>query len=279
MQRGSLLCIFVTVLSFFIISGCNSGGGSGNITLNGSITNFLQFGTFTVTVLEDNSRLDRTTTDAGGNFTLRFRSFTGNVSLRFETTGFNAERGNIRVTNDSTIVMEFTLQQNPTQIIIDSWQVFQDPFFVRNETEFSLNESQIDFIMDGNGNDCIISTGSSNVAIRVKSVDITDCREGVRTQDSGSVVIEADEGIILRSNRDAVLTLNDSFVEIGESSNPVNNSVLIESINQFGINAAGSSIVVIDPQNNNCTISGGRMAVNISGMASVDTAGCTLVDN
>lgn len=278
MQRGSLLCIFVTVLSFFIISGCNTGGGSGNITLNGSITNFLQFGTFTVTVLEDNSRLDRTTTDASGDFTLRFRSFTGNVTLRFETSGFNAERGNIRVTNDSTIVMEFTLQQDPTLIIIDSWQVFQDPIFVRTTSEFTLNESLIDFIMDGNGNDCIIATGSSNVAIRVKSVDITDCREGVRTQDSGSVVIEADEGIILRANRDAVLTLNGSFIGIGESSNPVNNSVLIESLNQFGINAAGTSTVVIDPQNNNCTISGGRMAVNISGMASVDTAGCTLSD-
>lgn len=278
MYRSSLLCIFVTVLSFFIISGCNTGGGSGNITLNGTITNAGQFGTFTVTVFEDNSRLDRTTTDAGGDFTLRFRSFTGNVTLRFEASGFNAERGNIKVTDDSTIVMEFTLQQNPTLIIIDSWQVFQDTFFVRNESEFTLNETLIDFIMDGNGGDCIISTGGSSVAIRVKSVDITDCREGVRTQDSGSVVIEADEGIVLRSNRDAVITLNDSFVAIGESSNPVNNSVLIESANQFGINAAGNSTVIIDPQNNNCTISGGRRAVNISGTASVDTAGCTLVD-
>ncbi len=278
MYKSTALCIFVTVLSFFIISGCNTGGGSGNIVLNGSIANFGQFGTFTVTVSEDNSRLDRTDTDSSGNFTLRFRSFTGNVTLKFESSTFNAERSNIRVTDDSTIVMNFTLQQNPVLIIINSWQVFQDPFFIRNDSEFTLNETLIDFIMDGNGGDCIISTGSSSAAIRVKSIDITDCREGVRTQDSGSVVMEADEGIILRANRDAVITLNDSFVEIGESSNPVNNSVLIESVNQFGINAAGSSTVIIDPQNNNCTISGGRMAVNISGTATVDTAGCTLSD-
>lgn len=278
MYKSTALCIFVTVLSFFIISGCNNGGGSGNIVLNGSIANFGQFSTFTVTVLEDNSRLDRTNTDGSGNFTLRFRSFTGSVTLKFESGTFNAERSNIKVTDDSTIVMEFTLQQNPTLIIIDSWQVFQDPFFIRNDNEFTLNETLIDFIMNGNGGDCIISTGSSSAAIRVKSIDITDCREGVRTQDLGSVVMEADEGIILRASRDAVLTLNSSFVSIGESSNPVNNSILIESVNQFGINAAGNSTVMIDPQNNNCTISGGRMAVNKSGMATVDTAGCTLSD-
>lgn len=276
--KSTVLCIFVTVLYFFTISGCNSGSGSGNIVINGSITNFGQFGTFTVTVSEANSRLDRTNTDGSGNFTLRFRSFTGNVTIRFESSTFDAERAGIKVTQDSTVVMNFTLQQSPTLIIINSWQVFQDPFFIRSDSEFNLVETLIDFIMDGNGGDCIISTGTSSATIRVKSIDITGCREGVRTQDSGSVVLEADEGITLRGNRDAVITLNESFVSIGESSNPVNNSVLIESSNQFGINAAGNSTVIIDPQNNNCTISGGRKAVNISGTASVDTAGCTLSD-
>jgi predicted small secreted protein len=278
MYKGTALCILVTVLSFFIISGCNTGGGSGNIIINGSISNSGQFGTFTVTVSEDNSRLDRTNTDGNGDFTLRFRSFTGNVTIRFESSTFDAERPGIRVTEDSTVVMNFTLQQSPTLIIINSWQVFQDPFVIRNDSQFTLVETLIDFIMDGNGGNCIISTGTSSATIRVKSIDITGCREGVRTQDSGSVVLEADEGITLRGNRDAVVTLNESFVSIGESSNPVNNSVLIESANQFGINAAGNSTVIIDPQNNNCTVSGGRMAVNISGSATVDTAGCTLSD-
>ena len=276
MYKNTALCIFVTVLSFFIISGCNSGSGSGNIVINGTISNFAQFGTFTVTVSEGNSRLDRTDTDSSGNFTLRFRSFTGNVTLRFESSTFDAERANIVVTDDSTILMDFTLEQNPTLIIINSWQVFQDPFFVRSDTSFSLEETLIDFIMDGNGGDCIISTGASTVTIRVKSVDITDCREGVRTQDSGSVLIEADEGIILRGSRDGIVSINNSFVAIGESSNPVNNSVLIESVNQFGINASGNATVIIDPQNNNCTISGGRAALNINQNANVQTAGCTL---
>jgi hypothetical protein len=278
MRNSAVLSILVTGLSFFIISGCGNGGGSGNILLNGTITNSAQLGTITVTVLEGNTRLGRTTTDSGGNFSLRFRSFTGSVILRFESDTFNAERPNITVTDDSTIVMNITLQQSPTVITINSWQVFQDPLFIRNESQFSFIESLVDFIMDANGGDCLIGTGASSITIRVKSIDISECREGVRTQDSASVVLEADEGISLSSNRDAVITLNESSVTIGQTSNPVSNSVLIESFNQNGINAAGNSTVIIDPQNNNCSISGGRRAVNISGTATVNTDGCTLSD-
>jgi hypothetical protein len=44
-----------------------------------------------------------------------------------------------------------------------------------------------------------------------------------------------------------------------------------------GIYAAGDSIVNINPQNQ-CSISGGRMALNINGNPSVDTASCNLSD-
>jgi len=90
----------------------------------------------------------------------------------------------------------------------------------------------------------------------------------VRAQTSASIVLEADESILISSNRD---------VEVGQTSNPVNNTITIQSTNQFGINAAGDSIVNINPQNQ-CSISGGRMAVNVSGNASVSTSNCTLSD-
>ncbi|MEE8136246.1 MAG: hypothetical protein V3T52_03630, partial [Thermodesulfobacteriota bacterium] len=59
------------------------------------------------------------------------------------------------------------------------------------------------------------------------------------------------------------------------TSNPIDNTITIVSANQFGINAAGNSIVTIDPENT-CSISGGRGAVNINTNASVDTSTCTL---
>ncbi|MCK5709077.1 MAG: hypothetical protein KAI07_00945 [Deltaproteobacteria bacterium] len=122
---------------------------------------------------------------------------------------------------------------------------------------------------------CLFASGTSLISYGVKSINITNCREGVRAQISASIVLEADEGIVISSNRDAILALDDALVEVGQTSNPVNNSIIVESANQFGINAAGNSIVNIDPQNQ-CSISGGRMALNINGNASVDTASCTL---
>lgn len=274
MKNKKLLGLFVLALSF-VLSNCDTGGG-GNITIEGSISNFAQFGEITVTALEGNVRLDRDNTDAEGDFTLRFNAASDFITLRFQSGSFDVERPNIRVTEESTVVFNFTLQQNPVLITINSWQVFQDPLFLRNESELVFNESLADIIIDANDGDCVIATGTSVITFRVKSINIIDCREGVRVQNGASVILEADNEIVISSRRDAVLSLDDTFVGIGQTNDPVDNSVLIQSQNLNGINAAGNSVVVIDPQNNQCSISGGNRAVNISGSADVDTDGCTL---
>lgn len=277
-MTGKSFVIILLVLGLtFPLFNCDTGDG-GDIRIDGKVSNFAQFGEITVTVLENNSRLDRDKTDDQGNFSLSFRSDSGFVSLRFESDSFDAERPNLRVTDESTILFDFTLQQSPTLIIINSWQVLQDPLFLRNESELVFEERLADIVVDADGGDCLIGTGSSVITYRVKSITITDCREGVRVQGAASVVLEADEDITVSSNRDAVISFDDTFVRIGETSDPVDNSVLIQSANLNGINAAGNSVVEIDPQNNQCTISGGRRAVNVSGNASVDTDGCTLSD-
>jgi hypothetical protein len=171
--------------------------------------------------------------------------------------------------------MDTTLQQSPTLITIERWQVFQDTLSLSGDTEIEFIESSVEFNIEANGGNCIFATGNSLITYRVKSINITDCREGIRAQVAASITLEADESIVISSDLDAILTLDDSLVEIGQSSNPINNTITIESANQFGINAAGNSIVNIDPQNQ-CSISGGRMAVNINTNASVDTSNCTL---
>lgn len=275
---GKNVVVILLVLGLtFVLFNCDTGGG-GNISIDGTVSNFAQFGEITVTVLEDGRRIDSDKTDDEGNFNLRFRSNTGFVSLRFKSDSFDAERPNLRVTDDSTILFDFTLQLNPTLIIINSWQVLQDPLFLRNESELVFNEKLADILIDADGGDCLIGTGSSVITFRVKSISIINCREGVRVQGTASVILEADEDITVSSNRDAVISFDDTFVRIGETSTPVDNSVLIQSANLNGINAAANSVVEIDPQNNQCSISGGRQAVNVSGNASVDTDGCTLSD-
>ena len=121
----------------------------------------------------------------------------------------------------------------------------------------------------------MFASGTSTINYQVKSISITDCREGIRAQSEATINLLADEGIVITSTQDAIITLDDSSVEIGQTSNPINNTITIDSENQFGINAAGNSIVTINPQNQ-CSISGGSDAVNEFGSGSVDTSTCTL---
>lgn len=277
MHKNKFFGLFLFAL-LLIFSSCDGGsGGSGDILLEGIVSNPSQFGKITVVVLEGNSRKGSTTVNSLGNFGIRFSSSTGVVTLRFESDTFNAERPNIQVIDQSVTNLNITLQLNPTLIIIDRWQVFQDPISFSGTQTIDYNESQAEFNLDGNGGNCMFASGSSLITYRVKSISITDCREGVKAQSTGSIVLEADEAIQISSNRDAIVALDDAFIGIGQTSSPINNTIVIQSTNQFGINAAGNSIVDIDPQNQ-CSISGGRGATNVNSNASVNTSTCTLSD-
>jgi len=276
MRKNLILGLFILSLSF-VLPGCDSGGTGGDILLEGIISNSTQFGKITVTVLQGNTSLGKTTVSSEGNFGIRFNSSTGVVTLRFESDTFNAERPNIQVVDQSVTNLNITLQLNPTLIIIDRWQVFQDPISLSGSNEIQYNESQAEFNLNAVGGNCIFASGNSLITYRVRSINIINCREGVRAQTSASIILEADEGIMISSNRDSLIAMDDALVEVGQTTNPVNNTIIIESANQFGINASGNSIVDIDPQNQ-CSISGGRMAVNVSGSASVNTSSCTLSD-
>ncbi len=286
----SLLRITLSMffISIFSIGGCDidfggtgDNGGSGNgsivgdIIIEGEILNFAEFGEITVTATENNFRLDRNTTDELGNFKLQFRTSSEEVTLEFEADSFDAERPNIRVVGNSTTILDITLQQNPTLISIDRWQVFQDTLSLFNETTLDFVESIVEFNIEGNGGNCIFATGTSTINYQVKSINITDCREGIRTQTGASIILQADESIVISSSQDAIITLDDSSVEIGQTTNPINNTVTITSENQFGINAAGNSVVTINPDNE-CSISGGNEAVNDFAGGTVSTSTCTL---
>jgi len=275
MHKNKFFGVFLFAL-LLIFSSCDGGSGSsGDILLEGIVSNPSQFGKITVVVLEGNSRKGSTTVNSLGNFGIRFSSSTGVVTLRFESDTFNAERPNIQVIDQSVTNLNITIQLNPTLIIIDRWQVFQDPISFSGTQTIDYNESQAEFNLDGDGGNCMFASGSSIITYRVKSISIIDCREGVKAQSTGSIVLEADEAIQISSNRDAVVALDDAFIGIGQTSNPINNTIVIQSTNQFGINAAGNSIVDVDPQNQ-CSISGGRGGTNINGNASVNTSTCTV---
>ena len=276
----------ISLIAILSIGGCDisfstnddnggGGGGSGDIVIEGVITNFAEFGEITVTALQNNIRLDRNTTDAAGNFRLQFRTTVDSVSLEFESGSFGAELPNFAIVDESTSMLDITLQQNPTIITIDRWQVFQDVLSLFGTTVIDFNENQVEFNIDGNNGNCIFATDTVMITYRVKSINITNCREGIRAQGSAAIILEADESIVVSSSQDAIFTLDGGMVDIGQSANPIDNTVVIESSGAFGINASGNSTVNINPENE-CSVSGDREAVNVSSNATVNTANCTL---
>ena len=268
---------FIFLLPLFLFTGCDSGGGDKKITMNGRILNAAELGEIIVRIIEDNRTRDSADVESDGTFELNFNSSTGSVTLQFETDTFTAERQNFSVTDDSTIDLVLTIQQNPILIVIDSWEVFQDRISLGNDESISFIQSQAEIILNGDGRTCIRTTGESIVEFQVRSIDISNCDQGLRTEGTSQVILLADEDINIFSDSDAVRSLNESFVTIGQTVTPVDNNVGVRSFDRNGVDASGTAEVVFNPQNN-CTIQGARNAVSEQPGTIVDTASCTLVD-
>jgi hypothetical protein len=108
MRKNLILGLFILSLSI-ILPGCDSSSTGGDILLEGIISNPTQFGKITVIVLQGNTSLGKTTVSPEGNFGIHFNSSTGVVTLRFESSTFNAERPNIQVVDQSVTNLNITL--------------------------------------------------------------------------------------------------------------------------------------------------------------------------
>ena len=265
------------LIPIMILLGCDSGGSEKKIIMNGRILNAAQLGEIIVRIIEDDRTRDSTDVESDGSFELKFNSSTGSVTLQFETDSFTVERQNFSVTDDSTIDLDVTIQQNPILIIINSWVVFQDRISLKGDDFISFIQSEAELVLNGDGKTCMKTTGESIIDFRVKIIDITNCDQGLRSEGTSQIILRADEDITLLSEDSAIRSKNESFVNIGQTLTPVNNNVEVRSFDKNGVDASGSAEVVFTPQNN-CTIRGADNAVKDEPGTTVDTAGCTLVD-
>jgi len=270
-------CLIIFLLIPFLFS-CGGSGSNKSIFLDGEILNFGEFGIIEVEVVEDDRTRDSDDVDENGNFNLNFNADSGIVSLRFIGVEITVERSNFSVTDDSTIVLGVTIQQNPIAIIFNSWVVFQDRLSLRGDDEVVLLDTEAEIVINGDGNHCIQTRDDSIVDFRVKSIDLSNCNEGVRTENSSQVILLADESIAIFSDSNGIRSREDSFVSIGQVFNANNNSVEVRSFNADGVNTSNTATVIFTPQNNNCTIRGANSGVNEGSNSNVDTDGCTIVD-
>ncbi len=274
MKLFRLLLLFPLLLVF----ACDSGGGNKSIFINGEILNFGEFGIVEVEVREDDRTRDSADVEDDGSFELNFNADSGTVDLRFIGEGLTIIRPNFSVTDDSEIDLDVTLQANPIDVIINSWIVNQDPISFRGDDIIMFNDTEAEIVINGDGDNCIRTRDDSIVDFRVKSIDLSNCDEGVRTENSSSVVLFTDEALTIFSESNGIRSREESTVSIGQVFNSNNNSVEVRSFDADGVNTSGTAQVTFTPQNNNCSIRGANEAVNEGSDSTVDTNGCTLVD-
>jgi len=228
-----------------------------------------------VSVEENGRTLDSDTTNESGEYSLRFTSETGMVTIRFEGTGFNLARV-IKVTDDSVVTLNVNIDLAIPAIIFTKWEVLQDRISLNNNDEFIFDELEANFTINGDGRDCVRTSNSSSVIVRVKNITIFGCDRGLDSSNQSNITLEADEAINITSSADAIRSSNNSTVFVGKTFTPVSNTVSISSNRNFGIRGSEDSFVVIEPQGT-CTISGADGAIRVTGNSIVTTGSCTLV--
>jgi len=311
MRNLNSLLISALLISSFSFMSCDGGGGDNNKTsLNGTIQQIIlaevqrinfppkpennsvirslakkllsliteakaQVPGVLVSVEENGRILDSDFTNDFGEYSLRFTSQTGMVTIRFEGTGFNLARV-IKVTDDSVVTLDVDIDLAIPAIIFTSWDVLQDRLQLNNNDEFTFDELEANFSINGDGRNCVSSSGNSIVLVRVKSITIFGCDRGLDSSNQSSITLEADEAINITSDGDTIRTDNSSTVFVGQTIAPTANTVFISSNRNFGIRGLGNSTVSIEPQGI-CTISGADGATKVTGNSKVMTGSCTLV--
>ena len=184
--NGKIVLLFTVYISFLFVHGCgsadcaltgfvgcNSGGGDNKNRINGTVLNVIgqnEVSGIKVKAERNGEQVASKTTNAQGEFDFKVRD--GAITLTFQTSSFNVARV-FTVTKNSEVFLEVTLQ--PAQVMVNDWQVFQDPVRCDGSKSFIIDEQDlVDFIIDGNGKDCIRAKGKCFVDITVQNISLND---------------------------------------------------------------------------------------------------------
>ncbi len=251
----------------------NCGGGPNKSKINGTVVGVTGgSGVSKIKVIARDSngkKLASDTTNSEGNF--KFKVKFGSITLQFQTSTFIIARV-FTITEDSEVFLDLSLE--PNQVVVENWEVTQDPIRCDGSQNFILDEGDlVDFTLDGNGNDCITAKGHCFINISVQNISLNDCSEGIFTADNATLSLEAlgASTLSIHAKSNGVHTNDSSSLTL------TGGDVFITSTNQNGINAGGSSLVEVQPTNQ-CTIEGfaGAIQEDPNANPTVNTDGCIL---
>src|SRR3989337_2470179 len=258
------------VLTGFVNCG-GGGGGADKSIINGtvaSVTNGSVSG-IKVRAERNGEKVASDTTNSDGDFTIRVRE--GVILLEFETSTFTVARM-FTITEDSEVLLIVSL--GPNQILVDNWEVLQDPIRCDNNQNFIIinDVNLVDFTINGNGKDCIRAKGDCLIDIEAQNIILNDCNEGLLAEGSASVTLEAlaFPTLTIDAESNGIHTKGDSSVTL------IGGNIFVTSTASDGIRAEDTSDVEIQPSGL-CEIKGFDEPVQQAQTATVVTGSCTLI--
>jgi hypothetical protein len=278
-----ILLIATSYISTGVV-GCGSSGGGGNnkTTIRGVIEQVIggtgEVSGIRVSIFENSNRRVSDRTNQSGEFRLTYKPNNDlNTTIEFEGEDFTLARG-ISVTEGSDVTLDEIIDTITPEIIFTEWIVDQRRLTLSSFDQVIFNDTEATFRIDGKNKNCIRAKGESRVEITARSISFINCSEGITTSSFALVDLQADEDINVIAKKDGIKSQDNSSVSLSMTGTPIDNNIFITSEKENGIRASGSSIVMVDPQNN-CTITGAKNAISQSGTSVVDPDGCTLVGN
>ena len=277
-----ILLIATSYISTGVV-GCGSSGGGGNnkTTIRGVIEQVIggtgEVSGIRVSIFENNRRRTSDRTNQSGVFRLTYKPDNDIAEIEFEGSDFTLSRF-ISVTQGSDVTLDEIIDTITPEIIFTEWVVDQRRLTLSSFDQVIFNDTEATFRIDGKNKNCIRAKGESRVEITARSISLINCSEGITTSSFALVDLQADEDINVIAKKDGIKSQDNSSVSLSMTGTPIDNNIFITSDKENGIRASGSSIVMVDPQNN-CTITGAKNAISQSGTSVVDPDGCTLVGN
>ncbi len=241
----------------------------------------------------DGEEVDVDITDGNGNFVLTIPGG-GNVTLIFNIDGFIVSI-QIFAPEGTVVNIVVALDQVEDEVIVEELEV-DGTFGCETGTINVAKAEDADFVIDGEGGDCIRVGGNCTLNIDPENIILTDCERCIRAEGTSEVELTTTDGDIscdasgdgISAVGNAIVGLNasgsgDIAISGGENGDGIS-AVGTSEVNLFatggidisggenGVEAKGTPLV--DLNGASCVIEGGESDFEIEGDAIVDTIDC-----
>jgi len=258
-------------------SSSGSGGGSDTVTVNGFIGGVVASGsqlsnksffyslldklTFTrelsaededigdisIQVFDGDTLVDETTSNQSGEFTLVVPCDTP-LTLVLISNGSQIQLGGVvfPCTDENTevsivLILNFDDEQE-TEFEIEEVANGNNAFFVCNGGNQVLGTEDEDLIVEGDGDNCILTRGNCDLTIIGSNVEFNNCENCIDARGTSHVHTEITGDFICDSLEDGIRTQGNAKVDVTVITTSESGGIFIDS-GEDGVDSRGNSIV------------------------------------